>query len=180
MILKDAVNKLVRDSVNLILANSSYLVIEAKQKDAPRPLGDYAAVDFISDTGIGWEQHTYTDESDPDLDIDETIQGVREIMMSVDFYRDSAIDNARLARTGFIRESVQGLFRAAGIGLGRRSEIRELSEPLENGWEERAQFDIVLNAVGSDSDLIRSILSVDIAGEFQARGLKYNFIVEVQ
>ena len=179
MVLKDAVNKLLRDSVNLILAESNYAIM-AKQKDAPRPLGDYASVDMINDQGVGIEQHTYTDQDDPDVDIVEDIAGVREIMMSIDFYRDNAIDNARLVRTGFIRESIQVLFRAAGLGLATRSEVREISEPLENGWEERAQFDIVLNAVGTDSDLIRSILSVDIAGEFQARGLKYNFIIEVQ
>ena len=62
----------------------------------------------------------------------------------------------------------------------RRSEVREISESLENGWEERAQFDIVLSAVGTDTDIVRSILTIDIAGEFQSRGLKYNFTIEVQ
>ena len=100
--------------------------------------------------------------------------------MSVSFYRNNAIDNATKSRTGLVRESIQELFRAAKLGLTRRSEVREISEALENGWEERAQFDIVLSAVGTDADIVRSIEAVDIAGEFQIRGLKYNFIIEVQ
>lgn len=178
MILEDALNKLLRDTMNLILGISGYAI--AAKQDAPRPAGSYGDVDFVIDTGLGIEQHTLTDQSDPDLDIIEDIQGLREITMSIGFYRDNAIDNARKVRTGLIRESIQELFRGAGVGLATRSEVREISEPLENGWEERAQFDIVLSAVGSDTDIIRSILSVNIEGEFQARGLVYNFDIEVQ
>ena len=133
----------------------------------------------MTDSSIGWEQRTLEDNVGDD-DLTETIEGMREIMFSIGFYRDGAIDNARKVRTGFVKESVLELLRAANIGLTRRSEVRPISEILENGWEQRAQFDIVLSAVGSDTDLIRSILAVNIAGEFQARGLKYNFDIEVQ
>lgn len=177
MILEETINKLIRDVINLILAIPDYS-IAAKQKGAPRPIGSYADVDLETDISIGWEQRQFENNTgDPDLT--ETIQGMRQIMMSVNFYRDDAIDNARRVRTGLIRESIQEIFRTGKLGLIRRSDVREISEPLENSWEERAQFDIVLSAVGEDSDIVRSIEAVDIAGEFQARGLKYNFIIEV-
>lgn len=99
--------------------------------------------------------------------------------MSINFYRDNAMDNSRKVRTGLIRESVQSLFSAAGVGLVSRSEVRDIDEPRDSGWEERSEFDLVVNVVGSDSDIVRSILAVDIQGEFQARGLAYNFNVEV-
>lgn len=178
MILEETLNKLLRDIVDLLLASPGY-TIRAKQKDAPRPTGAYADVDFISDTGVGWEQREYSDNPDPDVDLTETIQGYREIMMSIGFYRDSSIDNARRVRTRFIRESIQDLFRSAGIGMGVRSEVREISEALENGWEQRAQFDIVLHAIGTDSDIVRSIQSVDIAGAYEIHGVSYNFNIEV-
>lgn len=178
MILEETINKLLRDIVDLLLASPGY-TIKAKQKDAPRPTGNYGDVDFVSDTGLGWEQFENRNrDSDPDLDT--TSKGMRQIMMSIGFYRDDSIDNARRVHSGVTRESVQALLREAGLGLIRRSEVREISEPLENGWEERAQFDIFLSAVGVDVDLVRSIESVDMAGEFQARGLIYNFNIEVQ
>ena len=164
--------------MDLLLASPGY-TIKAKQKDAPRPTGNYGDVDFVSDTRLGWEQFEYQNRTgDPDLD--STSKGMRQIMMSIGFYRDDSIDNARKVHSGVTRESVQALFREAGLGLIRRSDVREISEPLENGWEERAQLDIFLSAVGTDVDLVRSIESVDMAGEFQARGLIYNFNIEVQ
>lgn len=179
MILEETINRLLRDSIDLILSTPNY-TIAGEQKDAPRPIGAYADVNFISDIGLGWEHRRYEDRTFPDLDIDEKITGLREIMMSVSFYRDDAIDKARKVRTGFTRESIQTLFRAASLGLTTRSEVRKISEPLESGWEERAQFDIVLNATGTDEDIIRSIQSVDMAAEFQYRGLTYNFNIQVQ
>jgi len=176
MIAEETINKFIRDVINLVLVTSDF-AIRGKQ-DAPRPEGNYAAVEFMSDTGLGWEQQELVDRT-IDVDIDETIEGLRELMFSVSFYRNAAIDNARTVRTRFVRESVQTLLKKANLGLLRRSEVRSFSEPLENGWETRAQFDIFLSAVGSDTDIVRSILGVDIAGEFQSRGLVYNFTIEV-
>jgi len=177
MIVEETVNRLLRDTVDLILATPGYS-IRAKQ-DAPRPPGAYADVDFLSDTSVGWEQHELEDNTG-DLDITDTITGPREMMMSIGFYKDGAIDNCRKVRTAVTRESIQELFSQGGIALGRRSDVREISEPLESGWEERAQFDIVLNTTGSDSDIIRSIRSVDIGMVFESNGLSYNLNIEVQ
>lgn len=178
MILEETINKFLRDTVDLLLNSPGY-TIKAKQKDAPRPTGNYGDVDFVSDTGVGWEQFESKNRTgDPDLDF--TSKGMRQIMMSINFYRGNAIDNARKVHIGITRESVQALFRQAGLGLIRRSEVREVSEPLENGWEDRAQFDIFLSAVGVDVDLVKSICSVDMAVEFQSRGLIYTFNIEVQ
>lgn len=177
MTLEQAVNKLIRDSVNLILGVPGFAI--AAKQDAPRPTGHYADVDFLGDANIGWEEHKNNNDTEsPDLV--ETITGLRSITMSVGFYRTGAKDSARKVRTGFVRQAVQDLFLAADIGLTSRSEVRDIDEAFEDGYEERSQFDIVLNAVGSDSDIIRAIETVDIAGEFQSRGLTYNFDIEVQ
>jgi len=174
---EEAINKLLRDVVNEILAQPGFS-IRAKQKDSPRPRGAYAIVDFISDTSLGWEQFEYDDRVDNNLD--STVRGMREIMMSVGFYRDSAIDNARKVRTGLVKDSIQSLFSLARVGLIRRSPVTNISNALENGWEDRAQFDVFLSVVGCDEDIINSICSVDIAGEYQERKTKYNFNIGVQ
>lgn len=178
MILEETLNKLLRDVVDLVLGSPGY-TIKAKQKDAPRPNKPYADVDLVSDTGLGQEQREFVN-NDTDDDLTENITGMRQIMFSIGFYKDGSIDNARRVRTRSVRESIQAIFSASGVGLTSRSEVREISEPLENGWEERAQFDIVLSATGTDSDIVRSILSVDMPFEFQSRGLKYNSSIEVQ
>ena len=173
MIPEETINKFLRDIINLLLSSPGY-TIKAEQKDTPRPEDAYADVTFVNDVPLGWEQTEYENNTG-DNDLTETISGMREVMMSIGFYRDNSIDNARTVRMGLLRESIQDLFRAANMGISSRSQVRKISEPLENGWEERAQFDIVLSAVGTDTDIARSILSVDIAGAYQSRGLEYNF-----
>lgn len=175
MILEETINKLLRDVVDLILVIPGYTV-KAKQEDTPRPTGSYADVDFVSDTSVGWEQREYENSGE---DVQENIEGAREIMMSIGFYRDDAVDNSRKVRTAVIRESIQDLFRQAKLGLGIRSEVREISESFASGWEERSQFDIVLHAVGSDTDIINSIQSVEIDGSYESNGFIHNFKIEV-
>lgn len=177
MILDETLNKLIRDSIDLILGVPGYS-IRAKQPNAPRPLGSYADVHILTDIGRGWEEKTLKDRT-ADVDIDETIQGSRDIMFSINFFRSGAIDNARKVRTALVRESVQNLFNKAKVGLIARSEVRDLSEVISNTWEERSHFDLTINAIGTDQDIVRSILTVDIVGEFQARGIQYPIDIEV-
>lgn len=176
MILEETLNKLVRDIIDLSLASPGYS-IKAKQ-DAPRPVTPYASVDFMSESREGWESRKFTDNVG-DSDLTETITGLRRIMFSVDFYKSDARDNARRVRTRLIRESIQSLMRAANVGYIGVSDVRELSEALTEGWEERAQFDLTLSVVGADSDIVNSILSVDIEGAYLARGLDYTIDIEV-
>ncbi len=185
MILEETVNKLVRDIVNLILETPGF-AIRGEQNaprpagvSAPLPVGDYATVDFVSDVGVGLEEFTGVDRT-IDPDIDRTTSGLRELMVSVGFYRDNSVDNARRVHLGLAGDTIRGLLHEGGLGLIRRSAVRRMSERLKNGWEERAQFDIFLSAVASNVEVIKSILSMDIAGAFHSRGLIYDFTIEVQ
>lgn len=175
MILESAINQLMRNVVDSVL-NSSGFSISAKQ-NSPRPTGSYASVDFVNEVRIGWEQKTLEDS---DEDLLQKISGMREILMSISFYRSNAIDNARKVRTGLIRESIQSSFSAANLGLVRTSDVRDISLTRDSKWEEVAQFDVALSAVGTDEDLVRSITSLNISGEYQYRGLIHNFEIEVQ
>ncbi len=177
MILEESINKLLRDTTDLLLGSQGY-TIKAKQKNAPRPRNAYGDVDFVTANSIGWEQSQYKNRQGDEM-IDISSQVMREVMMSINFYRDNAIDNANKVHLGIVRESIQTLFRQAGIGLLSRSEVREISESLENGWEERAQFDVFLSVVGEDEDVINSIGSIDISSEFQIRNITYNSHIEV-
>lgn len=177
MILEETMNKFIRDIINLIIEEAGF-AIKGKQS-APRPITPYATVEFLSDTAIGWEQIEREDEADPSTKIKHDYTGAREIMFSLNFLKTSAIDNARKVRIGLVRESIVDLFHNVDMGIGIRSQVRDISNALEGTWEERAQFDLTLNAVGRDTDIIESIGSLDIDAEYQARGLKYNYNIEV-
>lgn len=177
MILVEALNKLLRDTINDVLISPDY-AIAARQPNAPRPENPYASIGFVSDNNIGLEEYLLENRI-TDEDIDFSYSGLREVMFSIDFYRDSAIDNARSARTSLVRESVIEQWNQAGVGLARRSDVRDISDTLDDTWEERAQFDVFLSVVGTDQDIVRSILSLQIQGQFQENSI-YNFTIDVE
>jgi len=178
MILESAINKLIRDSINSILDYPEF-AISAKD-NGPRPSGPYASVNVTTDRGVGWEEKIGS-AAETDADVNETIQGYREITISLGFYRDgnvvtsageefTALDNARFVRTGLMRENIKNMWRQANIGLLTRSEVRDIAELLDgNLWEKRGQFDLTLSAIGSDRQLLRAINTVSIYGEFQTK-----------
>ena len=174
---EEVINKFIRDVVDLLVLVPGYTV-KAKQKDAPRPVGAYADVDFVSATEVGTSEYIYEDQPD-ELNLKSTIQTPINEIYSVNFYRDNAVDNARNVSQRFKRDSIQEMLKEATLGLIAISDVREISEPLETGWEERAQFDITLNFVGSDEDIISAITSLDISAHYERAGLIYNFNVEI-
>jgi len=177
MILDEDLNKLIRHSIDLILDSPGF-AIKAKQKDAPRPLGAYATVDFLTDLSVGWEESNYTNRTE-DPDLDQKLEGFREYTVSINVFRDSARDNARRIRTGLVRDTVMDLFYSVGAGLGVRSNVRELSDTVNGTWEDRAQLDVTLHAIGADESITRSIEALSIAGDYQVGSQSTEITIEV-
>lgn len=175
MNLTEALDLLFVNTINTILEETDYTII-AKQ-NSPRPSGPYATVDLAFHEELGWPVISYQNEGT--LDLTENIENNNNISYSINFFRENAVDNARKVKNALKRSSINELFRSINVGLISSSEVREISEPIENGWEERSQFDIVINTVGDDSDIIAAINSVTIGSEFQTSGNTYNFNIEV-
>jgi len=178
MIAEETINKLLRDIISVIINQPEFTVIRGKQNGAPRPTGSYADVNFLFDDGIGWEERKVENEGDDDVKL--TAEGYRLITMSLGFYRDGSTDFARKVRTALVRESIVFLMNQAKVGLIDRTEVRDISEPLENGFEQRAQFDVVLSAVGTDEEIVKAINSLDIVAELHQRNVKTTQTIEVR
>lgn len=175
MIVEEAINKLIRDSINLITGVAGYAI--RGRQNSPIPTGAFASVYFMNMAKQGNEDSTYVNL--PGVDLTQTISGLRQLFFSVNFYRNNAYDNANKVMTGFKRDSIIELFRAANVGFSRVSQIRDLSDNASDGWEERAQFDLYVNAVGKDEDIITSIESMNIELEYQANNLIFQSTIEV-
>lgn len=172
MIIESAVNIVLVQIINLLVGIEKY-AMRSRQNNAIKPSGAFATVGLLTNVSRGWEQQTL-ENSLINPDLVETLEGMRELTYSINFYRDGAYDNAAKVRIGFMRESIRSVLHAAGLGLGIRSPIRDISGALENEFEERTQFDVTLSAVNTDSDAVLAIATVAIAGIYEARGLAYN------
>jgi hypothetical protein len=177
MIPNETINVFLRSVINLSVAQPGF-AIRGKQYGAPRPIGAYASVDLLTDTSAGWEESGYTN-NDLDPDVTETIRGARRIGYSINFFRQNAVDNCRHFRTFLARENIRQFFVEANLGLLTRSEVRDLTAALEDGFEERAQVDIFLSAVGSDADIVTAIETASLSGTFETRGLIFEIEAEI-
>lgn len=173
MIIEETINKFIRDIVNNIVGNDSYSI--RGRQNAPRPSTPYCDIEYLSGLNIGIEEQKLIDNDSGDLD--EIVSGQREIIFSLNFHKESAYDNASKVRSSLVLSNILQLFLEADIGLIRRSEVRDLSEAFENGFEERAQFDLFLNIVSSIEGTVNAISSIDISGIFQSNEMQNNITI---
>lgn len=174
-LVEETINKFVRDAINLIMAKAGF-AIKANQ-NAPRPSDPYATVVVTSISSIGWEQSEYEDNDDSTLT--QTISGSRDVLLTINTFRENAKTNAEAITIGFVRQSIIDLLNSGGFGLGVRTAPTTATEALEKGWEQRATFSVVLNTVNTDTDIVNCIESIDIDGEYQSRGITTNISIEV-
>lgn len=150
------------------------------EQNAPRPTGEYSTVLIVSRARFGWDSITYENQADPDLDLVETIEGQRGLMVSFNFFRGDATMSAGRVKLLIQSSGNQEILKAAGLGLGESSEVREISEVVSKATEDRAQFDIEFNAVESGDVITRSILSAEIDGVVEIDGHQSPVTINVQ
>ena len=156
------IKKFIADAVEQA---SDITVIYANQS-APKPKTNYATVLVTPITKVGYDAITY--KNDIGSDLDETIEGLREVKASINFFREDALQNAydfisKLQSTSFIE-----LFKASNIGFKIVSDVRDLSEIHKEFWEERAQIDLTVYVMSIISETVIATETMEINGEVES------------
>lgn len=141
--------------------------------------GTYATVNLFTSNGIGWDEVNHADQADPDLDLDETIEGTRQLSFSFNFYRTNAYDLAEKFRTLLQGRISEEYLKANGLGLGTRGATRDIDEAIAKNYEERAQIDVDFFVVDLETLITRSIQSVEIEGTLESSGEQTNITIDV-
>lgn len=175
--IEESINQLMRHIIDFVISDD--YAIKADQ-DGPRKKGPYATVKTNIPRTIGAAEIMLSNQADPALGIDRTIKTLREVSVSVNTFRDSAIDNAGKIANAFEREGVRELTRAANVGFVDSSAIRIMPKEVEGNNEERAQFDIRIHVEGTDSEVVTAIDSVTVNTEFQTAGNVYTDTIGVE
>ncbi len=177
MIVTEAINQALRDSINLITGVSEFAIVaEVDSETDPRPNYPYCAVKFVTSTRLSLEESSYENSGE---DLQVTHSDNQNLMFSIIFYKTGANDNANKVRLGFARESVKSLMTSQNLGILGRSPCRNISVPIEGTWEERSQFDIVINAVGTDQEIVTAIQAVNMELTSQFNGNNHTQTIEV-
>lgn len=175
----NVINTYIREAIELIVNDSSYQVIQADQ-NAPRPKKSYCTIKVLASKSSSLEEFSHVDEGD--YDSLQTTKAMRSIMVSFNFYKNNVAEHdpfyiAGLCRQGLNRESITAKLNSDGLGLSSRSSIKNNTFELDNGFEERASFTAHFNFVDEDSEVVTTISTVSVEGEYHINGRTETFTI---
>lgn len=163
MIDYDAIKKAIADAVE----NATGLIVIYANQNAPVPSSSYATVFVTPSLKTGYDGVSYVN-NDTDPDLTETVEGLRQITASINFYKDDAILNASNFVSQLQSATMIQFFKDQGLGFGGVSDIRDISEIDKQLWQERAQLDLTFFAVSEFSSVTTSIESINIEGRTES------------
>lgn len=143
MLPEETINQGIRHVINGILAIPEF-AIRGQQYGMVRPNTSedpFAVVTLILDDVVGVPYATY----DPSY----TIESYQTVSYSLSFFRKGAFDFARAVSAGLYRDDIRAAFNTVGLAQKVPGTVRNITEALEEGWEERAQFDLDFDYVAS-------------------------------
>jgi hypothetical protein len=177
-LLEEPVNKAVRDLITAIVNPVFPLTSIKADQPGTRPAGMYSTVKTMTTINPGWDQAVRVDSGAED--VESTLEGLRYIGLSINFFRGSSRDAAVLFQQGIQRHITSQTLWGLGLGLLSWTEVRDLTALVDAAQESRSQLDLVLNAVSTDQEIIEAILTSDIVGTYDNQAKQYDLTTEVR
>jgi hypothetical protein len=168
----DKINGYIREALELIINDSKYLVIKADQ-NAPRKTLPYCTVKIMASRSSSWDDFSHKGINETETEI--TSKAMRSILVSFNFFKNDTEEHdpfyvAGLCRQALNRNTISSKLNSDGLGLATRSQVKNMTFELDNGFEERANFTATFNFVDTDSEIITTISTVEAEGEYHING----------
>ena len=164
---------LIADAVTLATGIPSIIA----NQSAPRPDGTYATVFISPEEPTGYDEISYVDS---ELELDETISGLRKVTASINFFRDGAKGGASLFKNKLQSNKLIEFFKVNNLGFVGTSPIRDLSEVNKEFWEERAQLDLIFHALSVSTEEVLATKEINIDGITESGENDYNVNINVR
>lgn len=136
MIPEETINRAIRHAINGItgidefaIRGNQYAMVRPNDSEQP-----FASVTLILDETTGSPYAAYNNGY--------RTESYQTVSYSLSFFRQGAYDFARKVARGFYRDDIRTAFNSVGLGMKIPGSVRSITEALEEGWEERAQFDM--------------------------------------
>ncbi len=143
----------------------------------PRPIGQYATVRIFDPIELGHDTTNIIDAVNDTVDIN--YQGVRQIMVGINIYRDDTVTpiNTALSVMASLKSSLNRVltkeyFAGLNIGIINASATRELSSVVNQNWESRKQADFFFYI----NDI--SVENIEAITKISGTGFGTNYIVD--
>ena len=174
----DTINQSVRHYITQVTElNVDTQVLKANQ-DAPVPkTGSYATVLTTPIAPEGHDEVTYIDNG---IDVDEKREGTRNILASINFYRDDAINFALMMQGSAYESANQAVLRAKGLGFITASDYRNLTGVDLARMEQRAQLDMFFYVIDENENVVSSVQESDVDMTFEGDNETITNTIEVR
>lgn len=149
--------KLIRETLGLPLNSVHKANTEAPTGTRDQP---FSTVLFTDSLATGYDNNNYASTIVPSNNVIETGQGMRRVLVSVQFFKTDAKYSGDRLKTLLHMESITAKLQQIGLGLVRTGTVRDLSQTVDTKWEERSQLDIELHLIA------REDLTVPTFGRF--------------
>lgn len=123
--------------------------------------GAYCTIALSNDRLYGKPSVSYTSSGNANM-LNETVTTNTVFTLSINFFRDGAMQFANNIKGARYRSEVKALLRTAGIGWLNISAINNLTAAFSGESEERAQMNITLAAQGLSVSEINQALTVEV------------------
>ncbi len=132
-------------------------------QEAPVPVGDFCTILPLQARAVGQPELIHS--NDPQGNLYETVSGHQAWLVSVNFFtfeRGAALDNAERLRSYVQSSRATNSLNIRGLGFISATPVRDLSGIEAGRWECRAQLDLELSAVTTDTFTIEAIDKITI------------------
>ena len=130
----------------------------------PRPKGQYAILNITTSTKLGEDVRTETREGNGDIRADYS--GPRKLMVSINVYRNDAMNKMIKLKSSLDKILTQDYFNNLDIGIVEQSDVRDIPEQIGKSWENRSQCDFFFHAVFTETDAdISEIKEIEVTNE---------------
>lgn len=168
----NTINEYIREALELIINDKEYLVIKADQ-NSPRKTLPYCTVKIMASRPNSWEEFSHKDINETESEV--TSKVMRSILVAFNFFKNGTDEHdpfyvAGLCRQALNRNTISSKLNSDGLGLATRSQVKNMTFELDNGFEERANFTATFNFVDTDSEIITTISTVEVEGDYHING----------
>lgn len=144
---------------NVVRRELDVTTIWADQSEV-RPERPYASIRLTSGPIV-----VGSDEGREPVSGQFTVEGLRQLVMSVQAFGDSAIERMSKLQTALSKDSVVEELDASGIAVYDVGAVQNLTALLENRFETRAQMDLSMYVTDAEVDDTGYIEDVEVTNE---------------
>ena len=127
----------------------------------PELSGSYCSLQLMNDRTLGVPSPKHKASGTVNV-LDEDINVATQFTVSVNFFRDGAMQFANNMKAAAFRSEVQQHLYANDLGWLHFGPINNLTGLFSGWYEERAQADLLLLVDGLDTGQVNQALSVDV------------------